>query len=579
MISEELIQQVRDRIDIVDIISEDLNLKQAGNTFKALSPFTSEKTPSFVVSRDKQIFKCFSSGKGGNIFTYMQEMHGMGFPEAVRELGARVGIQIDTKNPEDRFAPDLFDIHARAENIYTEHLGREHSAKAYLEDRGFTYETIALFGIGYSPDDWETMPKVFKDTDPSLLTASGIFGKGKTGRLYDRFKGRLIFPIRNYLGKTIAFGGRNLNPESTKAKYVNSPETKLYNKSAVLYGLDLARPMIKECGTAILTEGYTDVMAMYQAGFQNTVSTSGTSITKDMVKTLSKFCNKVIILFDGDPAGKKAVFKAIPLCLSQGINVVISILPDGKDPADIIMSEGGTEKMKTILSDFKRPIEFLHDHHYHEGMLTDPMSRAKAVRECISLLTEGMPALEAELYIKEISEYYGASREALTAAAEIDRDRPTPAEYEAPEIWKSEEYILAYALKSHDNLRFLREDLDIYPEIFGTPTATNIYEYILDSDEGKSPLDELLNNESCPQRYKEMAAGISINNDITDDEKSIKTLRWSFHKIREGVLTQESQDIIKKIGQAKSEAEISALMKQNEEVNRQRLKHRAELAQ
>ena len=348
-IKESSIQKVFDQALVEEVIGKHLELKKAGSNYKALSPFTQENSPSFMVSPAKQIWKCFSTGKGGSsAVSFLREYKNLSYPEAIKELADQYNIQLEfeeskEQSEEERSFQERCDKALTAAcNIYKKQLGMggdlESKPLNYLKvNRGYSEETIIEWEIGYAPDAWDTVKEPLI-TDGLFNEAKhlGLIRENESGKRYDFFRSRIMFPIHNERGELKGFGGRILSKEAKpKDKYFNSPESDIYNKSAILYGLHLAKQSIRKNGKAYLVEGYTDVISMHQAGIKNTVATCGTSLTDEHVKLLKRFTKHVVILRDGDVAGRNAANRDLMMLLKAGMRSEICILPKGEDPDSI----------------------------------------------------------------------------------------------------------------------------------------------------------------------------------------------------------------------------------------------------
>ncbi|RUM57300.1 MAG: DNA primase [Persephonella sp.] len=361
-ISSETIEEVYRTANVYDVISDYLSLKRSGSNYLTLCPFHTEKTPSFVVSPAKNIWKCFGCGKAGDSIKFLMEYKGLSFSEAVVEIANKYGITVkyigDTK--EDLEKKNLFSVIQKVADFYRENLKKFKEAKSYLKERNIFSSTVETFFIGYSPYDIQKLIKFMESQGITIdeLKKVGVLVQSLDGEIKDRFKGRVIFPIKDHLGRIVAFGGRiispNISPKSPK--YLNSPETKIYNKSKVLYGFFEAKDYLREKKYGIIVEGYFDLLSMYQIGFKNIVATLGTSLTEYHAKLLKKFVNKVILMFDNDKAGKEAVIRASKLLLSQDIDVYYSPLTE-KDPDDL--AKKGIKEVENQLNKSKDIFEFL----------------------------------------------------------------------------------------------------------------------------------------------------------------------------------------------------------------------------
>ena len=354
-IPQETIDEIMARIDIVELIGGYLPLTRRGKNHLALCPFHNEDTPSFSVSPDKQIFYCFGCQKGGNAVHFVMEMEGLTFPEALRKLAGRVGVAVpEYVSPAQKEAGaerrTMLRLHELAADFFQARLhSGDNPARAYLRGRGLSEQVVGDFKLGYAPEeDWQALYDHLSRQGYSgeLLEKAGLAGKSaKTGRYYDKFHGRLIFPIADYRGQVIAFGGRVLG--EGEPKYLNSPQTMIYNKSANLYGLPQAGPAIRQAGQAVIMEGYTDVLSAHQHGVNNAVASLGTAFTADHARLLRRYAEKVLLAFDGDSAGAKAAQRGLDILRAQGLEVRILVLPPGQDPDGFLRSEGraGWEKL------------------------------------------------------------------------------------------------------------------------------------------------------------------------------------------------------------------------------------------
>jgi DNA primase len=350
------VEQIKDRLNIVDVVSAYVKLDPAGKNYKGKSPFTNERTPSFFVSPDKGLYHCFSTGKGGDIFTFVQEMEGLDFRGALRVLAERAGVTLGPVDPKIGEEKDrLYSITERATQFFTQSLSQSEEAKAYLRDRGVEDHVIRDFRIGFAPSGWrnlyDELKKDFSDRD---ITLAGLGKKSDKG-VYDTFRDRVMFPIADTAGRPIAFSGRILHPDEKSAKYVNSPDTPLFNKSDVLFGIDKAKNFIRKYNFTILVEGQFDVIMMHQAGFRNTVGVSGTALADTLTGAhgvnnlglVKRLSNNLILAFDADTAGIKAAKRSADIALGLGMDVKVVSIPGVKDPADFIRAEGraGFEKL------------------------------------------------------------------------------------------------------------------------------------------------------------------------------------------------------------------------------------------
>ncbi len=417
MISRYTIDEVKNRIDIVDVVSDFVSLKRSGQNYKALSPFTNEKTPSFYVVPSKGIFKDFSSGKGGDAITFVMEHEGLGYLEAIRYLAKKYGVEITeeertseeqaSQNERDslyivmNFAKEYF-----KNLLHTSEEGRS-IGLSYFRERGFNDRTLEKFDLGYSLNQWDHFSQHAAKSgfsDAILEKAGLVISKEESPRKkYDRFRGRVIFPVHNLAGKVVAFGARILTKEKEQPKYINSPETDIYHKSNVLYGLYQAKNEIRKHEFCYLVEGYTDVISLHQAGVENVVASSGTALTEEQIRLMRRFTENVTVLFDGDAAGVKAALRGIDLVLKGGLNVRVVLLPDGEDPDSYSRKMGSTDFQNYLKVNTRDFISCKIDL-YSAGSGKDPIKKAEAIREIVTSIALIPDPIKRSVYIKETSD-------------------------------------------------------------------------------------------------------------------------------------------------------------------------------
>lgn len=423
MIPPHLVDQVIQTVVIEDVVGDYVELKKSGSSFRGLSPFTNEKTPSFYVLPEKGIFKCFSSGKGGSAVNFLMELEKLSFPEAIKQLAQRYGIEIEEEevSPEQRAAlterESLIALNAWAQQWFSNQLHDTDEGKGialtYFENRGFRPDILKKFGVGYCPDQWESMSVSAQDAGYTAerLLALGL-SKDKDGRLWDFFKGRVMFPIRDVTGRFIAFGGRTLRNDKKVAKYFNSPESILYQKGEVLFGIHLAKPAIAKEDRVLLVEGYTDVMAMHQADIENVVSSSGTALTGGQIKLVRRYTKNVSVLFDGDAAGIRASLRGVDLLLAEGMNVQVVLFPDGDDPDSFSKRVSSEELRRHISEEAKDFVAFKLELLSQEAG-NDPVKRAEmihSVMESIAVIPDG---IQQGVYLKLAAEELGMPEDKL----------------------------------------------------------------------------------------------------------------------------------------------------------------------
>ncbi|MCT4611867.1 MAG: DNA primase [Clostridia bacterium] len=464
----EIIEQIMDSADIVDVVSEYVNLTQKGNNFTGLCPFHSEKTPSFVVSRDKRMFHCFGCGAGGNVFTFLMQIENFEFPEAIKFLAKKYGIELPEAKLSDkqkkyyRMKERIYDMNKDAgkffyDNLYTKNGDR---ATEYLSNRELNLDIRKRFGIGYANESWNDLldhlkAKGYSDEE---IEKSGLFSS-KNGKTFNRFRDRLMFPIFDVHNRVIGFGGRIL--DKGEPKYLNSPEGIVFNKREQLYNMNLAKKA--KTNFLIIVEGYMDVISVYQAGFTNVVASLGTAFTKEQASLMKKYVDEVIIAYDGDNAGKSAILRAIPILLSKDLKVKILDLKDQKDPDDFIKSYGRAEFKKAIdasISHIDFKMKMLKSKYDYKNNIDD---KIEFVNEITKIINEVTNEIEKDVYVNKISEETGIDRSAiLKEAVKLDEKAAPKKEYKP-----KEENVEDQSLIDANNqlISFMLEDKKIYDKI------------------------------------------------------------------------------------------------------------------
>ena len=424
MIPQRMIDEVRQGTDIVDIVSDYVRLLPSGQRYKALSPFTQEKTPSFIVSPDKQIFKCFSSGKGGNVFTFIMEMEKVTFPEAVELLAKRAGIDLSRYRDqgvklEEQRQDSRFETLRWAARLFFRTLESDAGSRAYAyltANRGLEAGTIRKFGLGYAPESWDhLLNAATRDHIPEEhLTELGLLTRHhQRHTLYDTMRNRVIFPIFTIGGQVTGFGGRTLSDDPETPKYINSPESSTFEKSKLLYGMHAAKDEIRRQESAVLVEGYMDVIALHQAGITNAVASCGTALTRYQAKLLKRYTSRVLFLYDGDNAGRKLMLAGIDILLAEGLTPWVLLLPGGEDPDSFIRNHG-REAFMEQMRDGRQPfLEFQLQCFRDTGMMDSPDQASKAVSAMTRSISLVPDPVQKELYLDELSKKLGISRKTL----------------------------------------------------------------------------------------------------------------------------------------------------------------------
>ncbi len=423
MISRNTIEKVFEISRVEEVIGDFVHLKKSGSNYKGLSPFVDEKTPSFMVSPVKQIWKDFSSGKGGNVVTFLMEHEHYAYPEAIRYLAKKYQIEIeeteqtDTQKAEADERESMYLVTEFAKNNFHQNLLHTEKGKAiglsYFKERGFSDETIKKFELGYALDEWSafTDTALEKKYELSYLEKTGLTIVNENKR-FDRFKGRVIFPIHSMSGRVLGFGGRTLLKDAKVAKYVNSPESEIYHKSKILYGIFQAKQRIAQFDSCYLVEGYTDVISLHQAGIENVVASSGTALTQDQIRLLKRLTENVVVLFDGDAAGIRASLRGIDLILEEGMNVKVVSFPDGEDPDSFTKNKNKEEIADFLANNAQDFIRFKTSILLDEAK-NDPIRKASLIRDIVQSISKIPDNIQREVYIQECSHIMDISESVL----------------------------------------------------------------------------------------------------------------------------------------------------------------------
>lgn len=490
-------EEIKSRLDIADTISEYIHLNQAGVNWKAICPFHREKTPSLFVSSEKQIWHCFGCGSGGDIFEFVKKIEGVEFPEALRILAQKANVIIDYNyNPElSNKKTKILDILEESANYYHKNLIESKNAKIardYLEKREMSQEAIRTFLLGYSEDSWTGLldhlkNKGFLEKD---IESAGMILKSKQGSysFYDRFRGRLMFPINNIFGQTVGFTARALKEEDNKqGKYVNTPQTDAYDKSSVLYNLDLAKVEIKNKNYTILVEGNIDAISSYMSGVKNVVASSGTALTQSQVKILKRYSENLMIAYDGDLAGIKATFRIIDNALSQNMNVKIVSLPKGVDPDDIIRQ--GSEKWLDVIKKARPIMDFIFDKVVSSADLSNVFHKKQVAKTLLMFISKFSDEIEMQTYLKKLSDIIDIDYDMLKKKLDeiisnkknkeiVQKD--SGLDYSPTDKNKIDEFlkeIIALSINFPENLEYLSSNLEL--EYIQDNLVGNLYKDII----------------------------------------------------------------------------------------------------
>ena len=434
MISKATIDTVFETARVEEVIGDFVQLKRAGSNFKGLSPFSDERSPSFMVSPVKQIWKDFSSGKGGNSVAFLMEHEHFTYPEAIRYLAKKYNIEIEetVQTDEEKANTDvresMYLVSEFAKNYFQDTLLNTEEGKAigysYFKERGFTNDTIKKFSLGYSPESWDAFTKeaLGKGYKLEFLESTGLTIP-RDDRPFDRFKGRVMFPIQSMSGRVLGFGGRILTNDKKAAKYLNSPESDIYHKSKVLYGIYQAKQAIAKQNNCFLVEGYTDVIQFNQTGIENVVSSSGTALTPDQIRLINRLTKNVTVLFDGDAAGLRASIRGIDLILEEGMNVRVCEFPDGEDP-DSFAKKTTYEDLVVYLEENAKDFIQFKASLLMKDAKNDPIKKAELIRDIVASISKIPDRIQREIYIQECSRIMDISEQVLlsTLAQLVKKD-------------------------------------------------------------------------------------------------------------------------------------------------------------
>jgi DNA primase len=451
MIQRSTIDRVFETARVEEVIGEFVTLKKAGSNFKGLSPFTDEKSPSFMVSPVKQIWKDFSTGKGGNSVTFLMEHEHFSYPEAIRYLAKKYNIEIEEEEQTDEQKESaderesMYLVSNFAKDYYHDVLLNNPKGKAiglsYFKERGFTDATIKKFELGYNLEDWSafTDTAIRKGYDIEYMAKTGLTIVKEGGKQFDRFKGRVLFPIHSMSGRVLGFGGRILKADKRAAKYLNSPESDIYHKSKVLYGIYQAKQSIAKEDRCYLVEGYTDVISMNQSGVENVVASSGTALTPDQIRLVRRLTPNITVLFDGDAAGIRASIRGIDLILEQGMNVRVLIFPDGEDPDSFAKSKT-TEELKEYLDENAKDFINFKVSLLMEEAQNDPVKKAGLIRDIVTSISKIPDNIQREVYVQECSRVMEISETVLfNELAQISKKTEREAYQKEQQVKKQQE--------------------------------------------------------------------------------------------------------------------------------------------
>ncbi len=575
-IAEEKIQEIRDRVDIVEVVAGYLPLKRSGVNHQGLCPFHQEKSPSFNVNASRQIFHCFGCGVGGNVFSFVMRMEGLSFPDAVRRLGEKVGIEVEEEavSPAEirrrEVRERLLKVNEAAGAFYHQLLLEDEagaSGRRYLRQRSYAGETVRAFHLGFAPEGWESLANHLSGENFSAeeVRLAGLVRPGKQGRGdYDLFRNRLLFPIHDLQGRMVAFGGRVL--DDSLPKYINSPETEVYHKGQVLYGLYQARDAMRHNGEALVVEGYFDVLALHRAGFAGAVATCGTALTADHARLLKRYADKVLLIFDEDAAGRQATFRAMDALLPVGLAVSVVALPAGEDP-DSLLKARGEEGFRKCLAAARPVLEaFIEDRLDHNDQSVEGRARAaEQVLERIRLLPGD---LERSLYLKRLAALTGLDVELLQSKVRggsvvpqpVRRGTSSPSTVRphVQETGQTQKYLLRLMLVDDRQRRRVREEGT--STLFFDEFFRSLADYLLscEDEEGRLPAD--LIDASLDETQQSLLASLVLQEDQDWADNPEKIFTDCRRSVSNSVLKQRLREIRRLEEEAQHNNDDAALM-------------------
>ena len=531
-IPESKIEEIRNSVSIVDVISEYVQLRKRGKNFIGLCPFHTEKTPSFTVSEDKQIFHCFGCHAGGNVYKFLMDYKKISFIEAVQELAQQQGIEINYDSEAYSEAQSeqeiLYDINTEAAKYFSNNLLNDEEgeiARNYFQKRNIKIQTMRAFGLGYALNGWENLVGYLKQKNIDLEKAVqlGLIGRNNDGRVFDKLAGRIIFPIFSPNGRVVAFAGRKLREDDSGGKYINSPESIIYIKGRILYGLSHAKDDIRKLDKAIIVEGYMDLISLYQAGVKNVVAVSGTALTEEQAQLLSRYTKNVVLLFDADTAGIKASMRSIEILLRHDFDVKISTLPKGEDP-DSYVNKFGKESFEETIKKAENFLEYQTAYYESQGMFDDPTTMAETIRELVKPIAIVDDELKRSLLIRNIARKFNLREKLLES--ELDKAlenlkkqnrlqaqrifkqddikekavKPKESSYISPNFYNTEREVIKLLFEGQDDIisliiKNLSEDdflINIHKEIF----SKVYFEYENQGSKNPASLISLFNEET-----------------------------------------------------------------------------------
>jgi len=546
-------EEIRMRLDIVTVVERYVALKRAGTSYKGLCPFHKEKSPSFHVNPERDIFHCFGCGKGGDIFTFLMEIEGVSFMEALTQAGREVGVTVTntTERQHNNYSPTLdrdtaYAANGHAMNYFYEEMKKSTEAIEYFRSRGLTGETVREFRLGYAPDSWDGLINYLAKQRISGQTAAhaGLAVTSSGGsRPYDRFRKRVIYPILDMAGRPVAFGGRTMDPDG-QPKYLNSPETVLYRKNRIFYGLHQARTEIREKNSVIIVEGYMDMLMLFQAGIKNAIATCGTAMTVEHGHLLRRITGLVYLVFDGDNAGYQAAERAVQNLFPLEIDLRVVILPAGEDP-DSIINTFGPNRFNELLSEAIPGLEFYISRLTSDGDTDSPQGKSRVVTSLATLLGAVQNQVLVSHYSRELAARFGVEemlfRKMIGQKTDVSRAGFEPAgisrEKEFEELLASEEGSLLHLLLiKPEHLYHWKDKISI--ELFSNSLFRNLYSLIVTTDGDHTSLIDQMTDPTMRDIFSLMLIRESRDSEDSITHKVGKLIKNVALKKREHITRQ-----------------------------------------
>lgn len=581
-IPQEVLNEIRERTDIVAIVSDFVQLKQAGISWKGLCPFHNEKTPSFTVTPSKNIFHCFGCGVGGNVFTFLMKVQGRPFREVVENLASRAGVDLSPYSRGSADGPSLqrlFDIHAIAATFFQEQLAETPAALDYLESRAIGEDARRRFGLGYAPDGWTELYAhlLSQRFQAEEIVQAGLAKRRTTGQgFYDTFRDRIMFPIRNEAGKTIAFGGRAMVEGPKAPKYLNSPETPLYNKSYQLFNLDGAREGLGEGDALILVEGYADVVTMVQAGFPHTVACLGTALTPYQAKKIVKYTKRLILAYDGDAAGIQATLKGLTVLKDCDLDVQVLQLEDAKDP-DEFLQRHGAEAMKERLAAPLAAERFLFEAVVRQFDISQDLGKRQALRELQRVFTSLSGMSARETFVRLVVDRFDVGEEIVREtfsrvdgesagmARRLERALPLP-ELERPTspTVATERRLVACFLQHVELWHRHRNGLDL--DEVQDPFSRRIFQFLERTTQKEGPVhDQILENLDGDESLERFVSKI-VTTEVLNPERLDEIVDDALRRREIQRLEEEMTRLQKQIRECRDSDALGRLMQEMADV-------------